>query len=402
MLLSSEEESVHTQEHAARVAAFQQTLSGLGLDGALLVHGTDVYYFSGTRQNAALWIPTAGEPVLLVRRSVPRARTEAAVADVRPFPATRDLRAAIAPPSGALRVGFTFDVATVAIHQLSDRTLSPVELVDVSAPLRMQRSVKSAAEIERIREAGRLLSAAYADVPSFVRPGMTEIAVAAELDLRLRRSGSEGPPRVRSFNQEPGPGVVSAGESATIAGCFDGPVVGQGLSAAAPMGASRAVVARDTPVMLDYTAVSGGYVVDMTRVAVCGALRPELQRAFEVALAIQAELVAALRPGAIPSALWDRALAVATEAGLADRFMGPPGGQARFVGHGVGLELDELPVLAPKFDAPLVAGQVLAIEPKFVFPGLGAVGIENTWAVGEGGGVRLSLLSDDLLQGETS
>jgi Xaa-Pro aminopeptidase len=74
--------------------------------------------------------------------------------------------------------------------------------------------------------------------------------------------------------------------------------------------------------------------------------------------------------------------------------MGPPGDQARFVGHGVGLELDELPVLAPGFDAPLVAGQTIAVEPKFVLPGLGAVGIENTWAVGESGGVRITELGD--------
>jgi Xaa-Pro aminopeptidase len=78
--------------------------------------------------------------------------------------------------------------------------------------------------------------------------------------------------------------------------------------------------------------------------------------------------------------------------------MGPPDGQVRFVGHGVGLELDELPVLAPGFDEPLRAGQTLAVEPKFVLPGLGAVGIENTWAVAEGGGVRLTELDDGAIR----
>ena len=96
-----------------------------------------------------------------------------------------------------------------------------------------------------------------------------------------------------------------------------------------------------------------------------------------------------LRPGAIPSDLWNRARTIAESEGLGDRFMGPPGAQARFVGHGVGLELDELPVLAPGLDTPLERGQVLAIEPKFVLPGLGAIGIENTWAVEEGGGARI-------------
>ena len=140
--------------------------------------------------------------------------------------------------------------------------------------------------------------------------------------------------------------------------------------------------------------MKAGYVTDMTRIAVCGRLAPELARAFDVALAIQDEVVRGLTPGAIPSELWSRAKALAESEGLGDRFMGPPGAQARFVGHGVGLELDELPVLAPGLDTPLVRGQVLAIEPKFVLPGLGAIGIENTWAVDEGGGARITELPD--------
>jgi Xaa-Pro aminopeptidase len=100
----------------------------------------------------------------------------------------------------------------------------------------------------------------------------------------------------------------------------------------------------------------------------------------------------------VPSALFATARQRADEAGLGDRFMGPPGAQARFVGHGIGLELDEVPVLAPGFDAPLRLGQTIAIEPKFVLPGQGAVGIENTWAVGERGGERITELPDDLIR----
>jgi Xaa-Pro aminopeptidase len=135
----------------------------------------------------------------------------------------------------------------------------------------------------------------------------------------------------------------------------------------------------------------------MTRVAVCGKLAPALERAFAVALAIQDDVAEALRPGSIPSAIWHRARERAAEAGLGDHFMGPPGAQVRFVGHGVGLELDELPVLAPGFDSPLVAGQTVAVEPKFVLPGLGAIGIENTWAVTDAGGVRLTDLDDAVM-----
>ncbi len=145
----------------------------------------------------------------------------------------------------------------------------------------------------------------------------------------------------------------------------------------------------------------GGYVIDMTRVASMGDLDDDLTHAFEVALAIQEEVAQGLRPGATGEALWARAAAMAEEAGLGDRFMGPPGDQARFIGHGVGLELDELPVLAPGQTTPLMAGQVVAVEPKFVFPDRGAIGIENTWVVGEGGGEKLSgTLGDAILRAE--
>ncbi len=88
---------------------------------------------------------------------------------------------------------------------------------------------------------------------------------------------------------------------------------------------------------------------------------------------------------------------MAESAGLGEHFMGYPGEQAKFVGHGVGLELDELPVLAPKFKHPLREGNVVAIEPKFIFPGRGIVGIENTYAVGKGGCEKLTRLPDNLV-----
>jgi Xaa-Pro aminopeptidase len=263
--------------------------------------------------------------------------------------------------------------------------------------VRELRSVKSHWELERMRATARLLCAVIGEVPSFLRPGMREVDLAAEVEGRMRRAGNEGSPRVRGFNQEFFMGLAIAGAAATAPSYFDGPVTGRGLSASSPLGASVEPIGRDVPVLLDYTANLGGYLTDMTRIAVCGTLAPELRRAFEVARAIQDEVAAGLEPGAVPSRLYALARERAAAAGLGDLFMGPPGAQARFVGHGIGLELDEVPVLAPGFDAPLRLGMTLAIEPKFVFPGLGAVGIENSWAVAEGGGERLTALSDDLM-----
>jgi Xaa-Pro aminopeptidase len=88
---------------------------------------------------------------------------------------------------------------------------------------------------------------------------------------------------------------------------------------------------------------------------------------------------------------------MAEESGFGANFMGNTGEQAKFVGHGVGLELDEFPILAKGFKAPLQEGQAVAIEPKFIFSGVGVVGIENTWLVTATGAEKLTCLADDLV-----
>lgn len=383
------------RDHAVRIERLQERLRASDVGAALLLHAVDVYYLTGTRQNGALWVPASGAPVLLVRRSLSRARAESAVADVRPFPSSKELAPALRP-SG--RVGATYDAVPAATLDWWRKQLPGLEWVDVSRVLRDLRAVKSASELEIMRDGGRRIGAVLGEVPSFLRAGMRELDLSAEIEARLRRAGNEGSPRLRGFNSELFVGLALAGDSASAPGYFDGPMVGRGLGPAYPQGASTRPVGVGEPVVLDFTAVFGGYVLDMTRIAVVGDVAPELARAFEVALEIQAETAASLRPGTIPSELYERARARAAAAGLGDRFMGPPGDQVRFLGHGIGLELDELPVLAPGFDAPLEAGQTVAVEPKFVFPGQGAVGIENSWAVTERGGEKLTALDDGLLR----
>ena len=383
------------QETAGRIARLQQELRSQELHGALFLSPIDIYYFSGTRQNGALWVPVEGTALLLVRKSLARAREEATSGEVRPFPPGKELATLL--PAAALRIGMTFDVVPVQQQQYYAKLLPGRELVDVSAANRALRSVKSSWELERMAAAGARTSALFDHVPEYLKPGMRELDLAAEFEYRLRRAGSEGYVRMRAFNQELFHGLAVAGGAAAAPGFFDGAVTGTGLSSAAPHGASRAVIERDVPVMIDYTGIFDGYIVDMTRLYVCGRLPDDLARAFEAARAIQQWVVERLRPGAVCEELFAGAAAMAERSGFGAHFMGAPGENARFVGHGVGLELDELPVLAQGFKQPLVAGQTIAVEPKFVFPGRGVVGIENTFAVSDGGGIKLTDRPDDLV-----
>jgi Xaa-Pro dipeptidase len=381
-------------ESERRILRFQDRLREERIDGGLLVYPIDVYYFAGSRQNSALWVPADGEPVLLVRKSYERASKESAVKNVMPFPSSRDLPSLFA--GNIRRIGLTFDVLPVQQFRYYSELLAGREFVDISGINRELRSVKSAWEIERLRASGKGLCGAFAQVPSFLRPGMRELDMAAEFEYRLRKAGSEGHLRIRAFHQEI-VGIAVGGDNATLPGCFDGPVTGKGLSAAAPYGPSTDTIREGSPIMIDYGAIFDGYIVDMTRVFVFGELDPELRRAFDVSRDILAWIIDHLRPGSICEELYAGAVRIAGAAGIGDKFMGYPGEQAKFVGHGVGLELDELPVLAQRFGMPLIAGQTIAIEPKFAFPGKGVVGIENTYAVTGTGCEKITDFPDDIV-----
>lgn len=382
-------------ESEQRIIRLQSALRNKGIDGALVIFPIDIYYFTGTRQNSVLWIPAEGNPFLLVRKSVSRARKESMIEDTRPFPSSKELPLLFG--DGIKKVGITFDVVPVAQYNFYAKALPGREIVDISAINREIRSVKSAWELERLKESGAALCGVFRQVPEFLKAGMRELDLSAEFECRLRKAGNEGYVRMRAFNQELFMGLAVSIGSAGEPGFFDGAVTGRGLSSASPHGASLSEVPANAPVLLDYTGIFNGYIVDMTRIFCVGALSDELRHAFDTALAIQQYVADNLKPGVICEELFLKSLEMATAAGLEKNYMGAPGENAKFVGHGVGLELDEFPVLAQGFKVPLVAGQTIAVEPKFVIPGHGVIGIENTFAVSEQGGVKITDLPDEIV-----
>ena len=195
-----------------------------------------------------------------------------------------------------------------------------------------------------------------------------------------RSLGHQGVIRMRGFNQEMFYGQLLTGASGEVASFLDTPLAGTGLSPAVAQGVSFRRIGRGDPIVFDFVTVRDGYTADFTRMFVLGTLDERLEEAYDVALRIQEAVAARARPGVRCRELYETALEMAEAAGLGGSFMGHGEGQVRFIGHGVGLELDELPVLSPN-DLALEEGMVFALEPKFVLPGLGAIGIENTWLV---------------------
>ena len=382
-------------ELASRVAGLQAGLAALGLDAALLQQNADLYYFAGTIQQSFLYVPVEGYVTLYVRKVAERARLESGLGAVVELASPKDLPRLLAQSYGGLpeRVGLELDVLPVTQFRRLERLFPEATFEDVGRAVVRQRAVKSAWEVERIRAAAAVADEVSRLVPGLLEEGLTEVEFAGRVEAEARRLGHEGFIRMRGFNQEMFYGQLLTGVSGCVPSYLDTPLAGTGLSASVAQGASFRRIGRGDPVVFDFVPVRDGYMADFTRMYSLGPLGAELLRAYDAALRVQEAATAAARPGAACRAVWEAAVASAADAGLAGNFMGHGAGRVPYVGHGIGIELDELPVLTGS-SLELEAGMVFALEPKFVLPGVGAVGIENTWVVTTTGVERLTLAPD--------
>jgi Xaa-Pro aminopeptidase len=366
-----------------RRTAIQAHLQELGLDGALIVQKADLYYFAGTIQNAQLYIPNQGQPLLMVYKSLERAQGQSALDRIVQLSTPRKIPHLLAEHGypEPKRLGLELDVLPTQRYFQYQHIFEGVELSDVSHQVRLVRAVKSDYELELMRTAAHLSDRMAASVPELLRPGMTELELAGKVEALARAWGHQGIVRMRLWGNELFYGHLMCGPDAAVPSYLASPTGGAGPSAAMAQGAGMRVIEPHQPILLDYVFVHQGYISDHTRIFSLGALPSELLRAHEVMLQIQDNIGAQVKPGIAAGEIYDLAVSMAENAGYGGFFMGAAEPRIKFVGHGVGLELDEYPFLAKGQTMPLAEGMTIALEPKLVFPGKGVVGIENTHAV---------------------
>lgn len=375
------------EEFSERLQRLQSLLAGEGADLALVTENADLYYFTGSVQPAYLAVPAAGAPVLLARKALARIAEEAGALALEAFTGTRDLQAALQRHglAGARRLGLTLDTLSYASVLRLQRLFPGAEPVDLSWGIRMLRAVHSPAEIALQARAGAVMGGIPDLLRAAFRPGMTELELSAEIERYLRRHEHGALLRVRREGGElAASGACTAGANALAGSKFDSVCVGKGLSPAVPYGATADTIAPGAPVMIDFGMNLRGYTVDQTRMFSWGAPAAEVTAAYEAMVQIEQAALAGLVPGRPWQALYGEAVALAARLGYAESFMGLGPEKVRFLGHGVGLELDEPPFLAPGMEFPLAEGMVVAVEPKVALPGVGVVGIEDTVVVRAG------------------
>jgi Xaa-Pro aminopeptidase len=384
------------EEISARTAALQAHLRRLDLGGALLAQNTDLFYFSGTLQQAHLYVPDQGEPVLMVRKHLPRAQAESPLAQIVGLGSPKEIPGILQRFGLPLprRLGLELDVLPTQRYLGFCRLLPDTEMRDISDAVRQVRAVKSAYEIEKIQEAARRADAVQAAVPGLIEAGISEVALAGRIEAEARRLGHQGVVRMRLWGAELFYGHLMSGVNAAAPSFLASPTGGRGLGPAVAQGPSLAAVAPGVPILVDYVFAYDGYLADQTRIYVIGTLPGALQRAHAAMVTLQDELAGRLRPGALAGDLYQWSLERAADLGYAAHFMGAADDRIRFVGHGIGLELDEYPFLAQGQETVLAEGMIVALEPKLIFPEMGVVGIENTWLVTNDGARRLTQLPD--------
>lgn len=379
-----------------RLRKVKTAMEHAGIDNALVCSNANLYYLTGRVFSGYLMLSLASDrPMLFIRRPVDLTGDNV-VHIHKPENIPAHLREAGIPISPKL--GLELGRISYATALRLQKAMSATELADAGAAIADARATKTGEEVELIRLSGVRHAAVYSRIPSLYSEGMTDIELQIEIEHLSRVEGCLGQFRIAGDEMEMHMGSVLTGDNADSPSPFDFAMGGAGQDPSLPVGADGSLIRPGTSVMVDMNGNFTGYMTDMTRCYAAGTLPARAMDAHSLSIDICHEIARIAAPGTPAKDLYELALSMAEKAGMADCFMGHRQ-HAGFVGHGIGIEVNELPVISPRSRDILQAGNVIAIEPKFVIPGVGAVGIENTYLVKEEGGMEcLTIAPEEITQ----
>jgi Xaa-Pro aminopeptidase len=388
------------EEIEDRLTRVKTGMKKQGIEALLVVQKMDFYYLTGTTQDGILFVPLEKKPLLMVKRELERAIVESPIENVVTLNSSRELPSLIRDYVGRLpqHLGLELDVLPVKDYFRLQDLFPGVRLMDASPIYRDVRKIKTPFEIDLMRSAAEIGRKVYQKAKEILEPGMTEIQFGSLLEATAKRYGHEGVLRVRSLNYEAYSWHVLSGSNGGIVSQSDSPMGGLGLSPAFPVGASFRAIEANEPVLVDFGTCYHGYQVDETRMFSIGKMNQKFIDAYNACREIHDAVLEEVRPGMDCEILFVKTLRLAEKLGYKESYLGPLGLQTRFIGHGIGLELNELPFIAQGHSYPLEERMTFAFEPKIVFPGEGSVGIENTVVVTQGGYEVLTKVDQNIFE----
>ena len=384
---------VFASEALARKEKIQAALRRLPADALLLADNANLYYTSSRVFCGYTYVPAEGDMIYFVRRPVGFAGDNV-VYIRKPEQIIEEMQKRGLPlPQTLLVEGDSLSYNEYT--RLASAFPSSRILPGGTALIRQVRAVKTPFEIGMIRQSAASHDMLYRHIPKLYTPGMTDLEFSIEIERAARQHGSLGIFRIFGRSMEIFMGNVLAGENADTPTPYDFAMGGAGLDDSLPIGCNGTTIHPGQTVMVDVNGNFTGYMTDLSRVYSLGEIPEKARHAHAVSLEIEQAVMSMARPGVAASELYDKALAIARDRKVEDYFMGHRQ-KAGFVGHGVGIEINEQPVLAPRSRDVLEAGMVFALEPKFVIPGVGPVGIENTFLVTDDGVERLTNCEEEI------
>lgn len=382
-----------------RYKKLQQYMAEQDLDAVIVLQNADLFYFTGTIQSGNLYIPVSGEPIYMVRKDHLRARMESGLKHVVPFASMKDIPGILGDHGYPLprNIGMELDVVPVNFFGRYQKAFSDARFSDATPLIRKVRMIKTHYEIHIMQDAARQVDKINSRVKEVLREGMTDLELAAELEYVARREGHQGLVRMRVFNGEMVFAHVFSGSDTAVPAYLDTPLGGMGLNTSFGQGAGYKKIEKGEPVIVDFAGCLDGYLVDQTRIFALGELSGKLKKGYDDMLKVQDLMMRLVPQRPLWGDVYDHCLALAVEMGYEETFMGNKGAQVSFIGHGLGVEIDEYPFIAKGFtEMSMEPGMVFAFEPKVVFAGEGAVGIENTFYLTDSGLKKLTYSGEEI------
>ena len=320
------------------------------------------------------------------RRSFERAKAESPLDCIFPMESYRDVAKIIGNELGNTLV--ETEVLTIGILERLKKHFSIKHMYPVENILFDVRSNKSPYELYWIKESGKKHEYLLDEVvPGILREGMSELEFTAELYEKMLKLGYHGVSRFYMYQTEMIAGQIAFGENSLCPTNFDGPGGMQGMCPAVPIIGSRdRYLKKGDLVFIDIGFGMYGYHSDRTQVYMFGA-KPseEVIKAHRKCIEVEKRTASLLKRGSIPSEIYKKVMDTLDDDFL-NNFMGFGTRKVKFLGHGIGLHIDELPVIANGFNNPLQENMAIAVEPKKGVAGVGMVGVEDTYIVTPDGG----------------